>query len=47
MSGPDFHYPRRRAVRRRKPARSRQSVGSVLVAEGLARRWEGQRRPWC
>lgn len=23
------------------------SVGSVLVAEGLARRWEGARRPWC
>lgn len=23
------------------------SVGSVLIAEGLARPWEGQRRPWC
>ncbi len=23
------------------------SVGSVLVAEGLARPWQGQRRPWC
>lgn len=23
------------------------SVGSVLVAEGLARRWEGRRRSWC
>lgn len=23
------------------------SVGSVLIAEGLARRWEGARRPWC
>jgi micrococcal nuclease len=23
------------------------SVGTVLVAEGLARPWEGQRRPWC
>lgn len=23
------------------------SVGSVLVAEGLARPWEGARRPWC
>ncbi|HJS11678.1 thermonuclease family protein [Sphingopyxis sp.] len=23
------------------------SVGSVLVDEGLARPWEGQRRPWC
>ena len=23
------------------------SVGSLLVAEGLARPWEGERRPWC
>ncbi|MBO9696416.1 MAG: thermonuclease family protein [Sphingopyxis sp.] len=23
------------------------SAGSVLVAEGLARPWEGARRPWC
>ena len=23
------------------------SVGSVLIDEGLARPWEGQRRPWC
>ena len=23
------------------------SVGSALVAEGLARPWEGARRPWC
>jgi micrococcal nuclease len=23
------------------------SVGSVLVSEGLARPWEGRRRPWC
>lgn len=23
------------------------SAGSVLVAEGLARPWEGRRRPWC
>ena len=23
------------------------SVGDVLVAEGLARRWEGHRLPWC
>lgn len=23
------------------------SVGDALVAEGLARRWEGHRRPWC
>ena len=24
-----------------------QSVGAILVSEGLARRWEGRRRPWC
>lgn len=24
-----------------------QSVGAVLVSEGLARPWEGRRRPWC
>ena len=30
MSGPDFHYPRRRAVRRRKPARARRSTASNL-----------------
>jgi len=30
MAGPDFHYPHRRGVRRRKPARSRQTVGSNL-----------------
>ena len=31
MAGPDFHYPqRRRARRRRKPARSRRMVGSNL-----------------
>lgn len=23
------------------------SLGGVLVAEGLARRWTGHRRPWC
>jgi micrococcal nuclease len=23
------------------------SLGATLVAEGLARRWEGRRRPWC
>ena len=22
-------------------------VGAVLVAEGLARKWKGHRRPWC
>lgn len=24
-----------------------QSAGQVLVAEGLARKWSGKRRPWC
>lgn len=23
------------------------SIGSILVTEGLARRWDGRRRPWC
>jgi micrococcal nuclease len=23
------------------------SLGSILVSEGLARRWTGHRRPWC
>ncbi|WCK80064.1 thermonuclease family protein [Agrobacterium fabrum] len=27
--------------------RERRSVGDILVAEGLARRWEGSRRSWC
>ncbi|WP_447756887.1 thermonuclease family protein [Sphingopyxis fribergensis] len=27
--------------------RDGESVGSVLVADGLARPWEGRRRPWC
>ncbi|EHJ95543.1 thermonuclease family protein [Agrobacterium tumefaciens] len=27
--------------------RDRQSVGDILVAEGLARTWEGSRRSWC
>src|SRR3546814_149859 len=27
--------------------RGGESAGSVLVAEGLARQWEGHRRPWC
>lgn len=31
----------------RVPTRDGESVGSVLVEEGLARRWEGRRRPWC
>lgn len=24
-----------------------QSVGTILVSDGLARPWEGHRRPWC
>ncbi len=27
--------------------RDGRSVGSILVAEGLAREWTGPRRPWC
>jgi endonuclease YncB( thermonuclease family) len=27
--------------------RGGQSVGDVLVAEGLARSWSGRREPWC
>lgn len=27
--------------------RDGESLGGILVAEGLARPWEGQRRPWC
>ncbi|WP_427832709.1 thermonuclease family protein [Agrobacterium pusense] len=27
--------------------RGDQSVGNILVAEGLARKWEGSRRGWC
>jgi micrococcal nuclease len=27
--------------------RNGQSLGDTLVAEGLARRWDGARRPWC
>jgi endonuclease YncB( thermonuclease family) len=27
--------------------RSGRSLGSVLVAEGLARPWDGARHPWC
>lgn len=30
MSGPDFHYPRRRTAPRRKPVRRRSAVGSNL-----------------
>ncbi|MBO9712320.1 MAG: thermonuclease family protein [Sphingomonas sp.] len=27
--------------------RGSESIGDMLVAEGLARRWTGHRRPWC
>ena len=27
--------------------RDRRSVGDMLVAEGLARKWQGSRRSWC
>ena len=27
--------------------RGGQSLGDVLVAEGLARTWSGRREPWC
>ena len=27
--------------------RNGQSLGSILVAEGLARSWDGARHPWC
>ncbi len=27
--------------------RGGRSLGDQLVAEGLARTWEGRRRPWC
>lgn len=27
--------------------RSEQSLGDILVTEGLARRWDGARRSWC
>jgi endonuclease YncB( thermonuclease family) len=27
--------------------RDGRSLGDMLVAEGLARRWDGARRPWC
>ena len=36
-------YGRRLAV----ISREGRSLGMALVAEGLARRWEGRRRPWC
>jgi len=27
--------------------RDKQSLGETMVRDGLARRWEGRRRPWC
>jgi endonuclease YncB( thermonuclease family) len=27
--------------------RNGQSLGAILVSEGLARRWDGTRHPWC
>jgi endonuclease YncB( thermonuclease family) len=27
--------------------RNGRSLGDILVAEGLARRWDGRRRSWC
>jgi endonuclease YncB( thermonuclease family) len=27
--------------------RGDRSVGDILIAEGLARKWEGSRRGWC
>jgi micrococcal nuclease len=27
--------------------RGGKSLGAILVAEGLARRWDGRRHPWC
>lgn len=31
----------------RRVMRDGRSIGAVLVAEGLARKWTGKRRPWC
>lgn len=31
----------------RKIVRDGQSIGEILVSEGLARRWDGARHPWC
>lgn len=38
----DRHGRKLRIVRR-----DGESLGAILVAEGLARRWSGGRRPWC
>jgi endonuclease YncB( thermonuclease family) len=31
----------------RSVTRNGRSIGEILVAEGLARRWDGARHPWC
>lgn len=38
----DIHGRKLRIV-----TRGGESIGERLVSEGLARRWEGRRRPWC
>lgn len=38
----DIHGPKLRIV-----TRGGESIGERLVAEGLARPWQGRRRPWC
>lgn len=40
---PTDRYGRRLAI----VTRDGQSIGGMLVSEGLAREWEGARRPWC
>ena len=40
---PTDRYGRRLAI----VERNGESLGDTLIAEGLARRWEGRRRPWC
>lgn len=37
------HYGRKLRIL----TRDGRSLGEVLVNEGLARRWDGSRRPWC
>lgn len=38
----DIHGRKLRVV-----SRDGASVGNMLIGEGLARRWQGARRPWC
>lgn len=40
---PTDRYGRRLAI----VTRDGQSLGDTLIEEGLARPWEGRRRPWC